>query len=76
MILYSHIFAFNDLITNIDINVRFIRKERRFKFVRTAEIPAEIFDEIAIAWCKRRKLQGMLGGPVGNEWGSPNSDYD
>lgn len=42
----------------------------------TAEIPAEIFDEIAIAWCKRRKLQGMLGGPVGNEWGSPDSDYD
>ena len=42
----------------------------------TAEIPAEVFDEIAIAWCKRRKLQGALGGPVGNEWGSPDCEYD
>lgn len=31
------------------------------------EIPAERFDEIAIAWCKVRKLQGMLDDPVGQE---------
>jgi len=41
-----------------------------------AVIPAEIFDEIAIAWCKRRQLHGALGGPVGNEWGSPDCEYD
>jgi hypothetical protein len=39
------------------------------------EIPAEIFDEIALAWCKQRKLHGALGGPVGNEWGSPDCEY-
>lgn len=40
------------------------------------EIPAERFDEIAIAWCKSRKLQGRLGGPVGLEWGSPDCDLE
>ena len=33
-------------------------------------------DEIAIAWCKKRKLQGRLGGPVGQEWGSPDCDLE
>ena len=33
-------------------------------------------DEFAIAWCKHRKLQGALGGPVGNEWGSPDCAYE
>ena len=27
------------------------------------EVPADRFDEIAIAWCKKRKLHGALGGP-------------
>lgn len=35
------------------------------------EIPESVLDEIAIAWCKKRKLHGALGGPVGQEWGSP-----
>jgi hypothetical protein len=39
-------------------------------------IPDTAMDEIAIAWCKHRKLQGALGGPVGKEWGSPDCDYD
>ncbi|WP_249555661.1 hypothetical protein [Shewanella sp. 8A] len=30
----------------------------------------------AIAWCKKRKLQGALGGPVGLEFGGPNCDWD
>ncbi|MGI2103470.1 hypothetical protein ACRN9O_22140 [Shewanella oncorhynchi] len=34
-----------------------------------AEIPADVFDQIAIAWCKKRELQGALGGPVGLELG-------
>jgi hypothetical protein len=38
-------------------------------------IPAELMDDLALAWCKRRKLQGALGGPVGKEFGSPESDY-
>jgi len=41
-----------------------------------AEIPAEVFDQMAIAWCKKRKLHAALGGPVGLEWGSPDSDMD
>jgi hypothetical protein len=41
----------------------------------TVAIPQDIMDELAIAWCKKRKLQGTLGGPVGNEWGSPDSEY-
>jgi 5'(3')-deoxyribonucleotidase len=39
-------------------------------------IHLEAMDELAIAWCKHRKLQGALGGPVGKEWGSPDCDYD
>lgn len=41
-----------------------------------AEIPAGVFDEIAIAWCRKRKLQGALGGPVGQEWGSPDCGWE
>ena len=39
------------------------------------EIPTEIMDDIAIAWIKKRKLQGALGGPVGNELGSPDNPW-
>ena len=39
-------------------------------------IRAEIMDMLAIAWCKHRKLQDALGGPVGKEYGSPDCDYD
>ncbi len=38
-------------------------------------IPAEVFDRIAVEWCKNRNLQGELGGPVGLEFGSPDSPY-
>lgn len=38
-------------------------------------IPPEIMDDLALAWCKRRKLRGALGGPVGKEFGSSESDY-
>ena len=40
------------------------------------EIPVEIMDDIAIAWVKKRKLQGAVGGPVGKEWGSPDCPLD
>lgn len=39
-------------------------------------VPDTAMDEVAIAWCKHRKLQSALGGPVGKEWGSPDCDYD
>ena len=39
-------------------------------------IPADIMDSLAIEWCKYRKLHGALGGPVGNEYGSPDCEYD
>lgn len=31
------------------------------------EIPTEVMDDIAIAWIKKRKLQGAVGCPAGNE---------
>ena len=40
------------------------------------DIPADIMDKMAIAWCKKRKLHGVLGGPVGREFGSVDCDYD
>ena len=40
-----------------------------------AVAPADM-DEIALAWIKERKLQGVLGGPVGKEYGSPDSEYE
>ncbi|WP_375171138.1 hypothetical protein [Marinobacter sp.] len=50
-------------------------KERSFESI-TVQIPQGVMDDIAIAWIKRRKLQGALGGPVGLEWGSPDCPYD
>ena len=42
----------------------------------TVNIPNAAMDEVSIAWCKHRNLQGALGGPVGKEWGSSDCDYD
>ena len=42
----------------------------------TVEITAEDMDEIAIAWIKRRELQGAVGGPVGNELGGPDNPWE
>ncbi|WP_138441371.1 hypothetical protein [Marinobacter alexandrii] len=40
------------------------------------EIPAEIMDDIALAWIRKRKLEGAVGGPVGAEYGGPDCPYD
>jgi len=40
------------------------------------ELSLEQIDDIVIAWCKHRELQGALGGPVGKEFGAPGCDYD
>lgn len=42
----------------------------------SVDIPTYIMDRMAIAWCKKRRLQGALGGPVGLEFGSIDCDYD
>jgi len=42
----------------------------------SVDIPADIMDRIATAWCKKRGLHGALGGPVGVEFGSVDCDYD
>lgn len=42
----------------------------------SVDIPADIMDRMAIAWCKKRRLHGTLGGPVGREFGSVDCDYD
>lgn len=52
----------------------FIVKDDNYQKI-TLAIDAQEFDKLAIAWCKKRKLHGALGGPVGLEHGSPdNSD--
>ncbi|MFE8073407.1 hypothetical protein QQM79_20300 [Marinobacteraceae bacterium S3BR75-40.1] len=48
-------------------------KSRDFLVV---EIPSEDMDKIAIGWIKKRRLQGTVGGPVGQEWGSPDCPWD
>jgi hypothetical protein len=40
------------------------------------EIPQEVMNDIALAWIKTRKLQGAVGGPVGNEFGSPDFPWE
>lgn len=42
----------------------------------SVDIPADIMDRMAIAWCQKRGLHGALGGPVGLEFGSVDCDYD
>lgn len=42
----------------------------------TVEISSDALDRMAIDWIKKRKLQGAVGGPVGNEWGSPDCQWD
>ena len=42
----------------------------------TVEIPSDVMDKMAIAWCKKRGLHGALGGPVGREFGSGDCEYD
>ena len=42
----------------------------------SVDIPADIMDRMAIAWCKKRRLHGALGGPVGFEFGSVDCDYE
>ena len=42
----------------------------------SVDIPADIMDRMAIAWCKKRGLHGALGGSVGLEFGSVDCDYD
>jgi len=44
--------------------------------ILVVEIPSEDMDMIAIDWIKKRKLQGAVGGPVGQEWGSPDCDWE
>ena len=65
-------------ITNpIDFQIIYeLNAEGKFFGRLDAEIPADVFDKIAITWCKKRKLQGALGGPVGLELESPDSDWD
>jgi hypothetical protein len=41
----------------------------------TVEIPSQAMDQMAIDWIKKRKLQRSVGGPVGNEWGSPDCPW-
>lgn len=42
----------------------------------SVDIPSDVMDKMAIAWCKKRGLHGALGGPVGREFGSEECEYD
>lgn len=46
------------------------------KVVCRLAIDASVMDEFAVNWCEQRKLHARLGGPVGKEFGSPDSDYE
>jgi len=39
------------------------------------QISTAIFDKIAVEWCRKRGLQGAVGGPVGKEFGGPDCEY-
>jgi hypothetical protein len=65
----------NPVLIQIDCPAEYkVVKDGQFHQVKIA-IDANEFDAMAIAWCKKRKLHGALGGPVGKEFGSPDSDY-
>lgn len=51
------------------------RSELGFESI-TLAINPDAMDDLAIAWCKHRRLTGALGGPVGKEWGGPDCDYE
>jgi len=42
----------------------------------SVDIPSDVMDKMAIAWCKKRGLHGALGGPVGLEFGSADCEYN
>jgi hypothetical protein len=65
----------NPVLIQIDSPVEYqVIRDEQFHQVKIA-IDAKEFDSLAIAWCKKRKLHGALGGPVGKEFGSPDSEY-
>lgn len=41
----------------------------------SVDIPSDVMNKMAIAWCKKRGLHGALGGPVGREFGSLDCEY-
>ena len=59
-------------------DVEYLEKieETSSKFASEAGFDESTVDDISIAWCKHRKLQGALGGPVGREWGGPDCEWD
>ncbi len=40
------------------------------------QLDPKILDQLAVAWCKHRGLQGMPEGPVGREYGGPDCEYE
>ncbi|WP_166426200.1 hypothetical protein [Paraglaciecola sp. 20A4] len=65
----------NPVLIQIESPVEYqVIKDEQLHQVKIA-IDAIEFDRLAIAWCKKRKLHGALGGPVGKEFGSPDSEY-
>ena len=65
----------NPVLIQIDSPVEYqVIKDEQFHQVKIA-IDVNEFDALAIAWCKKRKLHGALGGSVGKEFGSPDCDY-
>ena len=42
----------------------------------TVCINSEVMDRLAVAWCRHRKLQREVGGPVGKEYGGPDCEYE
>lgn len=72
---YDLQFVFLELMNPAEFSVMKETFEGRSMESLTIQITSEIMDEIAISWIKKRKLQGAVGGPVGQEWGSPDCPY-
>jgi hypothetical protein len=78
---YQELFSEEPLSVFIDINnpdeFQISKETYQGKIIETlvVEIPSDTMDIIAVDWIKKRKLQGALGGPVGQEWGSPDCEW-
>ena len=53
-----------------------IQKDKLGQEAIAVFVSLDDMDDFAIAWCKHRKLPSALGGPVTNEWGSPDCPYE
>ena len=77
---FYHDSLFDDELLNVFISVENpihckIERTSSGDIISNMSLTSEDMDKIAISWIKERKLQSLFGGPVGNEFGSPDCEY-